>query len=246
LSAERARTGSHVDLHNARMEAFKQSMSRLAGRWTRRFEIEARECEHSEGRSRREQQAGFDQQGRLRKAILGLKAQIGLINQKLNNLSSSYSSSRFGKPLRISQRTIANLIQRRQEHEAALAELEREQRGLQQFAANSQNGASEQVASGGAPEVTLQKVAPGVAELSLVDLNAPISSTLEQAKRHLAALGAPIRKLTDPRILEAAEYKVRNAKSTYAEVSIKFFQTPGRADSIRYWVNKRKSRVSNK
>jgi hypothetical protein len=92
----------------------------------------------------------------------------------------------------------------------------------------------------------LQKIAPGVAELSLVDLNAPIGSTLKETKHLLTALGAPTRKLMDPRILEAAEYKSRNPRCTYAETSIKFFETPGRADSIRYWVNKRKSGGSNK
>ncbi len=87
----------------------------------------------------------------------------------------------------------------------------------------------------------MRKLLTGVAELSLVDLNAPIAATLKETKRRLSALGAPTRKLKDPRILEAAEYKISNPKCTYREVSIKFFETPGRADSIRYWVNKRKS-----
>ena len=48
LSQERARTGIHIELHNARMESFKRSVSRLAARWSRKLEIEARECAHSE------------------------------------------------------------------------------------------------------------------------------------------------------------------------------------------------------
>ena len=85
-------------------------------------------------------------------------------------------------------------------------------------------------------------VAPGVAQVSLADLNVPVNTSLKETKNALLKLGAPARRLKDPRILEAADYKIKNPKSTYKEVSIKFFRTPERADSIRSWVNKRKSR----
>jgi hypothetical protein len=89
----------------------------------------------------------------------------------------------------------------------------------------------------------VRRVAPSVAEVSvsLADLNVPVGTSLKEAKSALLKLGAPARKLKDPRILEAADYKIENPKCTYKEVSIKFFRTPGRADSIRSWVNKRKS-----
>ena len=92
------------------------------------------------------------------------------------------------------------------------------------------------------PAAVARTVAPGVAQVSLADLNAPVGKSLKEAKRALLKLGAPARRLKDHRILEARDYKIRNPKSTYKEVSIKFFRTPGRADSIRYWVNKRRSR----
>jgi hypothetical protein len=84
LSQERARTGTHIEPHNARMESFKRSMSLLAARWARKLEIEARECAHSE------------------------------------------RANRF----QVSQKSIGNVIRRRQEHEAALSELEREEARL--------------------------------------------------------------------------------------------------------------------
>ena len=92
-----------------------------------------------------------------------------------------------------------------------------------------------------APAAHACTVAPGVAQVSLADLNMPVGRTLKQTRSVLLKLGAPARKLKDPRILEAADYKIKYPKSTYKEVSIRFFRTPGRADSIRSWVNKRKS-----
>lgn len=249
LSSQLARTGSQIEPHNARMPSFKQSMSRLAARCASNLEIEARECEHSERASLSNHQNGFDQRENLRKAIAGRKAVIERINRNLDNLPAPGSSSRFGQPVQISQQSIDNLIRRRQEHEATLAELEREEARLSALegrAREVRNGDAEQILPRTAPAAQLQKVAPGVAKLSLVDLNAPIGSTLKETKHRLTALGALTRKLMDSRILEAAEYKLRNPSCTYAEASIKFFETPGRADSIRYWVNKRKSRGSDK
>lgn len=46
LSMERARTGALIEPHNARMASFERSMRRLAARWAKKLEIEARECEH--------------------------------------------------------------------------------------------------------------------------------------------------------------------------------------------------------
>lgn len=87
----------------------------------------------------------------------------------------------------------------------------------------------------------VQSVAPRIGQVSLVDLNAPVGESLKEAKRAIRKLSAPAHELKDPRILEAADYKIRNPSSTYPEVSIKFFGIAQRADSIRYWVNKRKS-----
>jgi hypothetical protein len=42
LSDRCARTGSPIEPHNARTESFKRSMNRLAARWARRLEIEAK------------------------------------------------------------------------------------------------------------------------------------------------------------------------------------------------------------
>ena len=225
------------------MESFKHSMSRLAAGWARRLEIEARECEHSETVSRSNQKNGFNQLETLRKAMVGLRAEIERINRNLDNLPPPSSTSRFGQPIRISQRSVRTLIQQRLEHEAALAELEREEARLAALAnqaGESRNHDPEQILPPAAPVAHVQKVATGVAEVSLVDLNAPIATTLKETRRRLRALGAPTRKLMDPRILEAADYKISHPKCTYEEVSIKFFQTPGRADSIRHWVNRRK------
>ena len=111
-------------------DSFKQSMSRVAARWTRKLEIEARECEHSESASRSKQQSGFDQRENLRRAIAGRKVEIERINRILDNFPPPGSVSRFGQPVRMSQRSIGNLIRRRLEHEAALAELEREEARL--------------------------------------------------------------------------------------------------------------------
>jgi hypothetical protein len=84
-------------------------------------------------------------------------------------------------------------------------------------------------------------VAPGVAQVLLADLNVPVATTVKQTKKELRKLGAPSRDLKDSRVLEAADYKRENPNSTYIEVSRKFFGTTERADSIRYWVNRRKS-----
>ncbi len=50
------RTGSVIAPHNARVDSFKRSMSRLAARWARKLEIEASEYEHAERASRSKQQ----------------------------------------------------------------------------------------------------------------------------------------------------------------------------------------------
>jgi hypothetical protein len=91
------------------------------------------------------------------------------------------------------------------------------------------------------PAIQALSVAPGIAQVSLADLNVPVGTSLKETKRALLKLGAPSRRLKDSRILEAADYKLNNPKCGYKEVSIKFFGTPRRADSIRSWVNKRKS-----
>jgi hypothetical protein len=103
---------------------------------------------------------------------------------------------------------------------------------------NAENGPPQE----SPPAADAHTVAIGVAQVSLADLNAPVGTSLKELKNVLLKLGAPARKLKDPRILEAADYKIKNPKSTYKEVSIKFFRTPERADSIRSWANKRRSR----
>jgi hypothetical protein len=255
LSGQCARTGSPTGPHNARMESFKSSMSRLAARWVRKLEIEARECEHSESASRSNQHDGFDRRENLRKAIIGRRAGIERINRTLDKLPLPGSLSQFGQPVRPSQRSIQHLIQRRLEHEAALAELEAEEARLAmkggQVSEERRRDPEQSSEHALAPMQTQQtstlptahvrRVAPGVAQVSLADLNVPVGTSLKKTKSALLKLGAPARKLKDPRILEAADYKIKNPKSTYKEVSIKFFRIPGRADSIRSWVNKRKS-----
>jgi len=255
LSGQCARTGSPTGPHNARMESFKSSMSRLAARWARKLEIEAKECEHSESLSRGKQHNEFDQRENLRKAIIGLRVEIERISRTLDNVPPPGSLSQFGQPIRVSQRSIGNLIQRRMEHEAALAELEREQArlvALERQTSEERRRDPEQSSehamapiqtqqTSALPAAHVRRVAPGVAQVSLADLNVPVGTSLKKTKSALLKLGAPARKLKDPRILEAADYKIKNPKSTYKEVSIKFFRTPGRADSIRSWVNKRKS-----
>lgn len=249
LLMEAGRTGRNAVHLQAMLEEFAREMERLKWRWGKRLEAEALECEHAESATRRNQLQEQNQRENLRKAISGRRVEIERINRTLDNLPPPGSLSQFGQPIQVSKRAIRALIQRRQEHEAALAELEGDEARLTQLeteASEVRNGGSEQIFPGTAPAAQLQKVAPGVAELSLVDLNAPIGSTLKETKHRLTVLGAPTRKLADPRILEAAEYKLRNPRCTYAEASIKFFETPGRADSIRYWVNKRKSLDRNK
>jgi hypothetical protein len=85
-----------------------------------------------------------------------------------------------------------------------------------------------------------RRVAPGVAQVTLADLNIPVGTALKETKGALLKLGAPSRKLKDPQILEAADYKLANPRCTYKEVSQRFFRNTRRADSIRSWVNKRK------
>lgn len=238
LSMERARTAGLLEPHKARITSFERSMQRLAACWARKLEIEARECEHAE-----RQKKGFDQRENTRKAISSRKAEIERINRQLDKLPSPGTLGPYGKPIQVSQNYIQNLIRRRLEHEAALAELERgESRpAISGDQAIQPDLEPEHADPLNASEARITKVATGVAEISLVDLNNPIPMTLRETSQRLRQLGAPIRSLTDPRILNAADYKIANPKSTYREVSIRFFQTPGRADSIRYWVNKRKS-----
>ncbi len=175
LSAQRSRTGAHIEPHDARVTSFKQAMERLAGRWVKRLRIEARECEHAERVMRRAE-----------RPLIPLPPEI--------NKPGVASTS------------------------------------------NGQNDPTQ----GSQPAAHARPVAPGVAQVSLADLNVPVGTSLKEAKRALLKLGAPARRLRDPRILEAADYKIENPKSTYKEVSIRFFRTPSRADSIRSWVNKRK------
>ena len=130
LSGQCARTGSPTGPHNARMESFKSSMSRLAARWARKLEIEAKECEHSESLSRGKQHNEFDQRENLRKAIIGLRVEIERISRTLDSVPPPGSVSKYGQPIRIGQRSMGNLIRRRLDHEAALAELEREEARL--------------------------------------------------------------------------------------------------------------------
>jgi hypothetical protein len=172
LSAERKRTGSVMEPHNARMASFKQSMERLAGRWARKLNGEARECEHAENAMRR-------------------------------NAHREHDERQTNQPVL---------------HEGPKSP----------------------------PAADARTVAPGVAQVSLADLNVPVGTSLKEAKRALLKLGTPARKLKDPRILEAADYKIENPKSSYKEVSIKFFRTSRRADSIRSWVNKRKPQDGRK
>jgi len=84
-------------------------------------------------------------------------------------------------------------------------------------------------------------VAPGVAQVTLTDLNVPVGTALKETKGALLKLGALSRKLKDPRILQAADYRLANPRTTYKEISQKFFGTTRRADSIRSWANKRRS-----
>ncbi len=46
------RSGLPVELHNALLHSLRLNMLRLEGRWRRRLEIEARQCEHAEKRAR--------------------------------------------------------------------------------------------------------------------------------------------------------------------------------------------------
>jgi hypothetical protein len=45
------RTSFPVELHNAHLQSLRLNMLRLEGRWRRRLEIEAKECEHAERRA---------------------------------------------------------------------------------------------------------------------------------------------------------------------------------------------------
>ena len=86
LSGQRARTNSPIEPHNARINTLNSRMSRLASRWARKLEIEAKECEHSESVSRGKQHNEFDQRENHRKAILGLRTLIERINRTLDNV----------------------------------------------------------------------------------------------------------------------------------------------------------------
>jgi hypothetical protein len=70
----------------------------------------------------------FDQRENHRKAISGLKTRIEQINRILDNTPKPGTIGPFGQPIRVSQRSIGNLIRERLRHEAALAELEAEDR----------------------------------------------------------------------------------------------------------------------
>jgi len=76
LSAERQRTGSVMEPHNARMASFKQSMERLADRWARKLKIEARECEHAESAARRNAHREHDERPTNRPAHEGPKSEM--------------------------------------------------------------------------------------------------------------------------------------------------------------------------
>ena len=121
--------------------------------------------------------------------------------------------------------------------ERPLDPTEIKQAGVESKTPNAENGPPHE----SPPAADARTIAIGVAQVSLADLNVPVGKTLKEAKRALLKLGAPARTLKDSRILEAAEYKIKNPKCTYKEVSINFFGTPRRADSIRFWVAKRKS-----
>jgi len=188
LSAERKRTGSVMEPHNARMATFKQSMERLAGRWARKLKIEARECEHAESATRRNAHREHDERHTNQTVHEGPKSETKTTGWTAMSAAKLPNDSPQEPP------------------SAAVA----------------------------------RTVAPGVAQVSLADLNAPVGESLKEAKRALLKLGVPSRRLKDSRILDAADYKIENPNCTYKDVSIKFFETPGRADSIRSWVNKRK------
>ena len=163
LSSQRARTHSPIEPHNARVESFKQSMNRLAARWARKLKIEARECELSESASRSNRRDGFDQQENLRKAIIGRRTEIERINRTLDNVPPPGSVSKYGQPIRISQRSAGNLIRQRLEHEAALAELEREEArlaGLQGRTSVVENHDLAQTAREAPPPIKTQQTSP--------------------------------------------------------------------------------------
>lgn len=120
--------------------------------------------------------------------------------------------------------------------ERPLDPAELNQAGVESKTPNVENGSCRE----SPPAADARRVGTGVAQVTLADLNVPVGKSLEETKRALLKLGAPARTLKDFRILEAAEYKIKNPKCTYKEVSINFFGTPKRADSIRSWVNKRK------
>jgi hypothetical protein len=108
------------------------------------------------------QQNRLDQRENLRKAIAGRKTEIERINRNLENLPAPGSSSRFGQPVQISQQSIDNGLRRRQEHEAALAELEREEARLAALGAPAGETLERdrvQSANALAPDQTQQKLA---------------------------------------------------------------------------------------
>lgn len=238
---EREHTNALIEPHKARMASFEWSMQRLAARWARKLEIEARECEHAESATRRSQHNERDQQENRRKAILGLKVQIERINHQLDNLPPPGSLSQYGQPIRISQQSIANLIQRRLEHEAALAELKEEDARLAALSEtmgeerrpdleqlsehtlaapvqtrrnNSDESASLPPPTKGdtvPPPVEVRKVAPGVG-LPLVDLTKSTGTIAKETRRAAIHKGAPYREVPDmERIRKALEYRTQGA-----------------------------------
>ena len=136
LSTERARTAGLLEPHKARIANFERSMQRLAAHWARKLEVDARECEHAARLRHSKQKGSFDQSGNLAKAIAARKAEIERINRVLDNLPSPGTRGTYGRPIKVSQNAVRNLIQRRIEHEAALAELEREEARLNAFDAH--------------------------------------------------------------------------------------------------------------
>jgi hypothetical protein len=159
LSLQRLRTNSSIELHKSRVKNFRRSMNRLATRWTRRLEIEAREREHAESATGRQQQPAFDQRENLARAIAGRKVEIERISRVLDNLPAPGTLGRYGTPIRVSQNRVRNLIRRRQEHEAALAEMERERDRLLALERKTVQGGSDNAERSDQPSTSLQQTA---------------------------------------------------------------------------------------
>lgn len=163
LTMEASRTGRNAAPVHAMLEAFAQEMERLKWRWSRKLEAEASECEHAEGATRRNHHQEQNQRENLRRAIIGRRVEIERINRDLDNLPPPGSSSRFGQPVRINQPAIDGLIRRRLEHEAALAELEREEvrlAALDGQASEEQKHVPEQSSEDASGSVPMQQTSP--------------------------------------------------------------------------------------